>query len=174
MITAANVTNLLSSVNGVTFARINYDVEVKTAAAHKNTNITKKVVANVQLFNGIKDFSNVYEAAVKRSSGATEFVVSDTYFEHDATCYSVVRHMTNGKEYLYCIYNNAKSEYFIDGVAATVAQVAELLTPSAAKELLTPSATVQNVTNDVAHSVRVRTISLANIESITAAKQTIV
>jgi hypothetical protein len=76
--------------------------------------------------------------------------------------------------YLYAIYNKTvKSEYTINGAPATKDTVAAYLTPSAADKLLNPSNVTHNVTNNVDHSVIVRTIALCNIKSITANKQTI-
>jgi hypothetical protein len=75
--------------------------------------------------------------------------------------------------YLYCIYNNARSTYTIDGIQATRQQVAAYLTPSAADKLMNPPTTTHNKRNNVTHSVTVRTIKLSNINSITTNKQTV-
>lgn len=167
MITALQIQAVLANTKGTTFAEIDTDTEVKPAAANKHHVIRKLTTANVQLFNGIKDYE-IYARAVKRSAGVDEFEQSDNYFEH-TDCWSVVKHKGNGKEYLYCVYNGAKSEFTIDGQAATREQVAALLTPSAARALLDTSGRVHNVRNDVEHSVIVRTIALANVKQIKAA-----
>lgn len=172
MNTAQQIQSLLAQ-RSVTFAQLDYTTQVKTAAAHKAVTIKKHTSANVQLFANIKAATNVYANAVKRSAGVEDFTTSATYYAHNPNCYSLVTHNTSGKEYLYCIYNNATSTYTIDGQAATKQQVAEYLTPSAAKQLLEPSATVHNVTNNVTHDVVVRTIALENINSVRAAKQTV-
>lgn len=167
MITALQVQAVLASTKGTTFAEIDTDTEVKPAAANKAHTIRKLTTANVQLFNGIKDYE-IYAKAVKRSAGVDNFVQSDNYFEHTA-CWSVVKHKSKDAYYLYCVYNGAKSHYTIDGVAATKEEVAALLTPSAASAMLAPRASVHNVRNDVEHDVIVRTIALANVKKIKAA-----
>lgn len=166
MITPTQVKAVLEAARGTTFAEIETDTEVKPAAANKHRTIRKLTTANVQLFNGIKDYE-IYAKAVKRSAGVEEFVQSDNYFEH-TDCWSVVKHKSKDAYYLYCVYNGAKSTFTIDGVAATREAVAELLTPSAAKSLLDTTGTVHNRRNDVEHDVIVRTISLANVKKIRA------
>lgn len=171
MITPALVKAQLANTKGTTFARIETDTEVKPAAANKAHVIRKHTMANVQLFNGIKDYE-IYAKAVKRSAGTDEFVQSDNYFEH-TDCWSVVKHKSKDAYYLYCVYNKAQSTFTIDGVVATRTQVAALLTPSAAAQMLDTSGVVHNVRNDVEHDVIVRTIALANVVSITAGNATI-
>ena len=178
---ANTIQNLLQNVS-VTFAQVQYATQVKTAAAHKAVKIVKRTEANVQLFSNIKAATSVFANAVKRSASQVAgndaanveaFQAQSNYFEHTA-CYSIVQHKTQNKLYLYCIYNNAKSEYEIDGVPATKQQVAQYLTPSAAQQLLSPSTTTHNKTYNVEHEVVVRTIALENITSIHAAKQQVV
>lgn len=172
---AQQIAALLANCKGTTFAQLQYTTEVKTAAAHKGVNIVKNVCANVQLFTNINAFTSVYANAVKRSAGVQEFETQASYFTHNANCYSLVQHNTNGKQYLYCIYNNVQSSsYYINGVAATKQEVAQYLTPSAAKQLLNNDRTTYNAKNDVTHSVTVRTIGLGNLTSIKANKQTLV
>ena len=179
-IAAATVAAMLASVS-TTFASVTYVTQVKTAAAHKALNVQKVVTANVQLFANIKAATSVFANAVKRSAAqiasndaanVAAYTVSahNSYFAHTA-CYSIVQHKTKATQYLYAIYNNAQSTHYIDGVAATQQQVAALLTPSAAKAMLQSSNVVVNKTHDIAHSVQVRTIALANIVSLTANKQ---
>lgn len=164
-----------------TFAQIQYTTQVATAAKHKHVNITKVTNANVQLFNNINAFTNVYANAVKRSANniqqaqnanVNNFATQQNYFTH-TTCYSIVKHKTNNNLYLYAIFNNAKSIYFINNQQSTKQQVAQYLTASAAQALLQQNNTVHNVTNNVLHTVHVRTIALQNINSITACKQNI-
>ena len=169
---ANKIINLLNNVS-VTFAQVQYVTQVKTAAKHKHVNITKHTTANVQLFSNINSFTNVYANAVKKSANVNNFVTSSTYYTHLANCYSIVQHKVKQAMYLYCIYNNAQSVYYINNVQATKQQVAQYLTASAAKQLLNTSTATHNVTNNVTHNVVVRTIALQNIKSITANKQTI-
>lgn len=180
-ITPSDVEHLLSTVNGTTFANFTSVTDVKTAAAHKSINIKKVTVANVQLFNGIKDFTNVWEAAVKRSAeklgvssqaDIDNFSTQDTYYSH-TNCFSVVKHKEKDEYYLYAIYNGASSAYVINGELVDKEVVAQYLTPSAAKELLNPSDTVVNKANNVEHKVVIRTPKLSNIVDITASKQNI-
>jgi hypothetical protein len=180
-ITAQQVANLLNNVS-TTFAQITYVTKVATAAAHKAVNITKVTTANVQLFSNINAATSVYANAVKRSAAkiatnsaeaVANFTAQQNYFTHTA-CYSVVKHNTNNNLYLYCIYNNASSLYFINNVLATKQQVAQYLTASAAAKLLNNTATVHNVTNNVTHNVVVRTIQLSNIVTINAMQQQLV
>ena len=175
-IIANTIANLLQN-KSVTFASIEYATDVKTAAKHKDVKIVKHTVANVQLFSNVH--SDVYALAVKRSAAKdanndaaniANFASSANYYEH-TDCYSIVQHRQNAKQYLYCIYNSARSAYTINGASATKEQVAAYLTPSAAEQLLNPAKTVYNATNDIEHSVTVRTIALDNIISIKAVGQ---
>lgn len=171
MITPALVKAQLAATKGTTFARIETDTEVKPAAAHKAHNIRKLTLANVQLFNGIKDYE-IFAKAVKRSAGVEEFVQSDNWFEH-TDCWSIVKHKSKDAYYLYAIYNKAESVFTIDGAPATRAQVAALLTPSAAAQLLDTSGETYNKRNDVTHSIVPRVVALANVVSIKAGNATI-
>lgn len=171
---ASNIKNLLNG-KSVTMAQVQYTTNVKTAAAHKNIVIQKNTNANVQLFSNIKD-ANVYMNAVKKSANrigdndkesVDSFEQTDTYYEHE-DCYSIVKHRKTGKEYLYCIYNNASSEYTVNGTAATKDDVVQYLTPSEAKKMMEDNSLVYNKKNDVVHSTIVRTISLENVRKISA------
>lgn len=166
MITRNDIVQLLSTVKGTTFASIETDTEVRPAAAHKHVSIRKLTTAQVQLFAGIKDYE-IFARAVKRSAGVDEFEQSDNWFEH-TDCWSVVRHPSKGTEYLYAVYNGAQSTFTIDGVPATRAEVAALLTPSAAAKLMDDSGVVYNKRNDVEHTVIPRVIALENVKRITA------
>lgn len=168
------------NTSSVTFAQLVYVTQVKTAAAHKHVNVQKVTCANVQLFSNINAATSVFANAVKRSAAniadnaedaVAAFTAQSNYFAHNAACYSLVAHKQNNKQYLYCIYNNAQSYYFIDNVLASKAQVAALLTNSAAQAMLNPSATVVNATHNIQHNVVVRTIALASLCSITCNKQ---
>lgn len=171
-ITPADVSNVLATVKGTTFATITQVTKVATAAKHKLVTINKVTEAQVQLFNNIKEFTSVYANAVKRDAGVTEFTVQDNYFEH-TDCYSVVKHKTKDSYYLYAIYNTAKSVYVKDGLELTRAEVAEYMTPSGAQALLAPQPTY-NVLNGIEHTVAVRTVALANVVSIVANKQLLI
>lgn len=177
-ISAAQVQAMLANAS-VTFASIAYVTQVQTSAAHKHNNVQKVTVANVQLFANINAATSVFANAVKRSAAQHEsndesavaaFTAQSNYFVHTA-CYSVVQHKQSAAQYLYAIYNNASSVYFINNAVATKQQVAALLTASAAAKLLQSSNTVHNATHNITHNVQVRTIALQNIVSIVANKQ---
>lgn len=177
-ITAQQIAALLANVS-TTFAQIVYVTKVATAAAHKNVNIVKVVSANVQLFANINAATSVFANAVKRSAAKLDndadavanFTAQSNYFTHTSV-YSLVQHKQTNAMYLYAIYNNASSLYYIDGQLATKQQVAQYLTASAAKQLLAEGpAVTHNVTHNVTHAVKVRTVALANLVSITANKQ---
>ena len=176
-ITAQQIGELLQN-KSTTFAQIVYCTVVATAAAHKDINIVKVVSANVQLFANILAATQVFANAVKRSAAklATndplaiqQFTQQSNYFAHTEV-YSVVAHKQTNALYLYAIYNAASSVYFVNGAVATKQQVAQYLTASAAAKLLAASAPTHNVSNNVTHNVKVRTIALANLVSITANK----
>ena len=176
-ISAAQVQALLANAS-VTFASIAYVTQVQTAAAHKHNNVQKVTVANVQLFANIRAATQVFANAVKRSAqnynndsaNVQQFTQQSNYFAHTA-CYSIVQHKQTQAQYLYAIYNNAQSVYFINNAVATKQQVAQLLTASAASKLLQNDNTVHNKTHNVTHNVQVRTVALNNIVSIVANKQ---
>jgi len=161
-ITKQTVAELLASVKGTTFAALCSVTPVKTAAAFKDLDIRKVSVSNVQLFNNLKEYTDVYQNAVNRSAGVDDFQKSNSWFHH-TDCFPVVEHNTNGKHYIWAIFNHADSMYIKDGVEMTTAQVAEYLTPSEAKKMLEPSSKVYNATNDLEHDVIVRTIGLDNV-----------
>jgi hypothetical protein len=176
-ITAQQIGELLQN-KSTTFAQIVYCTVVATAAAHKDINIVKVVSANVQLFANILAATQVFANAVKRSAAklatndpaaVQQFTQQSNYFAHTEV-YSVVAHKQTNALYLYAIYNAASSVYFVNGVVATKQQVAQYLTASAAAKLLAVSAPTHNVANNVTHNVKVRTIALANLVSITANK----
>jgi hypothetical protein len=175
----AQQVQILLANKSVTFAQIVYATKVATSAKHKNVNIVKVVSANVQLFANVQAL-NLYAQQVQRSASkiannnteaVQNFVAQSNYFTHNANCYSLVTHKQNNAQYLYAIYNNASSVYFINNVVATKQQVAQYLTASASAKLLQNNNTVHNVANNITHSVKVRTIALQNIVSISANKQ---
>ena len=172
----ADVELLLARLHGTTFASIVQATPVTLAAAHKDRKIVKVTRASVQLFNNLGEFTNAYELAVKRSAAkaygqdASAFQSQGNYFEHTA-CYSVVKHKARSEFYLFAIYNNAASQYVMDGAVVTKDLVASYLTPAAARELLHPQSP-HNAAYNLDHNVIVRTTKLSNIVSITAMKQT--
>lgn len=177
-ISVADVEELLATVRGTTFANIAYVTQVATAAAHKQMDIKKVTIANVQLFNNLQEYTNVYENAVKRTAtklgsdvvAVANFESSGNWFEHTA-CHSIVKHKTQEKFYLFAIYGKSESLYVIDNKIVTKEEVATYLTKSAAFALLNNDGTTHNVTHDITHSVIVRVVELKNIVSMIAQKQ---
>ena len=151
--------------NGCNFASLFMVTPVAIAAKFKGMDVRKTTTANVQLFGTLKDLQ-VYKRAVEKSAGVENFEVSDTWFSHNPECFSIVHHKTTGAAYLYAVFNNASSLYFIDGVESSKEQVANFMTPSNAKVLLSDDSSVHNVKNDVTHHVIVRTVKLENVFSI--------
>jgi len=177
---ASTLKQALSAVKGTTFASITYNTDIAPSAANKHIIIKKRVTANVQLFNNLSEF-NVYEKAVTRSAAKIEenantnpFTANSASFTHDTECFSIVKNKKSDQEYLYAIYNSvSETEYYIDEEPATKQEIAQYLTPSAAKKLLEPNDITYNKTNDVLHNVIVRTIKLENIEKIKVCGQII-
>ena len=177
-LTATAIANVLNA-KASTFANIVYVTQVATSAKHKTVNIQKVTQANVQLFST----SYAYAQAVQNSASkiaqndvanVQQFTAQSNYFTHTSNCYSIVQHNSNSNLYLYAVYNNASSLYFINNTVATKQQVAQYLTASNAQKLLQASNNVvHNATHNVLHTVNVRTIALANIVSIVANKQQI-
>lgn len=178
VITPAGVKDLLSDLKGTTFAEVVQVTPVKLAAAHEKAGvvITKVTVANVQLFNGLKDY-DIYANAVKRSATALgetntfnvrEFEAAQAWFEH-TDCFSVVRKRSEPeKHYLYAIYNRGESVYVKDGKVVDKELVASYMTKSAAAQLLDPPSTNYNVSQDVTHNITVRAVGLDNVVGIKA------
>ena len=168
------IENLFAGKTGTTFAQIETVTKVTTATKFKNVCITKQTHANVILFATSKDFTAYKNAVIKSANSIegqeiTDFVVSENYFEHtDLFC--IVKHKTTDKFYLYAIYNNATSDYFIDGVKATKNDVAAFLTASAAATLIGDKTLTYNKTNNVLHEVTVRTIAIDNVKTVKAYK----
>ena len=176
-ISQADVSRLLDNVRGTTFASIAYVTKVATAAAHKAVDIKKVTIANVQLFNNLSEYTNVYENAVKRSAtklgedatAVAAFESAGNWFEH-TDCYSIVKHKTKEAYYLWAIYNRAESLYVIGNNVVSKEEVAQFLTPASARDLLADDSITYNVGHDVQHSVIVRVVGLQNIVSIIAQK----
>ena len=180
-ITREGVIDLLVKVKGTTFAHLVHCTDVVLAAAARNAGeeFVKLSSVNVQLFNNIVDFRNVYEAAVKRSAerlGQTaqdkidDFETQSNWFEHDAECYSLVHHKERtDQHYLYFIANSGKSLYYDvkRGREVTKQELYPFLTPSGVRALEKPSI-VENVATGVVHDVTVRVVKLENVLGIRA------
>jgi hypothetical protein len=178
-LTVAQLQQLLQNVS-VTFAQILYVTNVTLAAAHKAQVIQKVTSANVLLASNIAAQTQLYARAVRKNAAQyaqndvaaiQQFVASSNYFEHTAT-HCIVAHKQHAhKLYLFAIYNNATSLLLHNNAVVSKQHVAQYCTASAAAQLLQTDNTVHNVTNNIVHSVQVRTIALSNIVSIRARKQ---
>lgn len=178
VITPEGVKDLLVNTKGTTFAEIATVTPVKFAAAPTKDGVkaVRVTVANVQLFNGLKDY-NVYANAVKRSAeklgwtnpfNIKDFEAQDNWFAH-TDCFSIVQNRKDPEKfYLYAIYNKAESAYVMNNTVVSKEIIAQYLTPAAARELMSPPTHNVNVTHDVTHNVIVRVISLDNVVGIKA------
>jgi hypothetical protein len=165
---------------GSNIATIEYKTAVKTAAKYKDVKIEKTSRANIMMFKSLKEYTDVYSNAVKKTASKIEsndsqkiddFEKSDSYFIHDKICHSIVYHKANNTPYLFAIFNKSLgSIYTIDGIESTKNDVSQYLTPSEAKKLLGDNSLTYNVKNDIVHAVIVRTIKLENIISVNANK----
>lgn len=175
------IANALANTSAATFASVNYNTQIATAAAHKHNAVHKNVTANVTLFSNIKH-ANVYANALAKNANKTNEAQNatsntiaqnqhNTHYAH-TDCYSIVYNAQRNTHYLYCIVNNAQSAYYINNTQATKQQVAQLLTASAANKLLNSNSVQYNKTHNVEHTLHLRTIKCSNITSITINKQT--
>ena len=174
---ASLITNSISQIKGTRFIGLDYTVDIKPSAANKDVIIYKTVSANVQVFSGLKEYTDVYSNAVKKSGQAIQendtdkvkaFEKSDNWFEH-TKFFSIVEKKSNPEEkYLYCIFNAViQSEFFVDGKLSTIDEVSKYLTPGEAKKILQPNEVTYNKKNDVLHTVVCRTIAVKNITNVT-------
>lgn len=168
-----NTAKMFANVSGITMASISMVTPVKTAAKSPlRDKILKVTSASVMLANNLKAYTDVYLNKVKRTATeeVTDWVPTATYFHHTDT-YCITQHNTDAsKFYLFAIFNNKSDSVFINTVTNSVMtreEVAAEMTPSEAKKLLDNSGEVYNKTNDVTHQAIVRTVSLANVVSIT-------
>jgi len=176
-VNASRVTALLAPYNNTaTIANVTQVTQVQTSAANKGVLIQKVTKASVLLFANALN----YVACVQRSAAKVEgndpskvadFVASEASFTHDPACYSIVTNKTSSQQYLYLHYNRAESVYIHNGALLSAEAAASFCTPSVAKTMLNTSKTTHNVSNDVTHSIVVRTVKLQNIVRLAALKQ---
>jgi len=166
----SKIQTALESVKGSTIAAIQTVTMVAISAASRDAGIVieKHTTGSVMLFNNINDDTDPYLNKVLKTSGADGFEKSSTYFHH-LDCYSLCKHNSKDEYYLSLIWNNAHSQYFVNGIEATKEQVAQYQTPSEAKKTLDNSGIVVNVKNDVEHSAIFRVVKLDNIKRLAVA-----
>lgn len=175
------IEGLLNRTNGTAFANVEQVTRVKLAAAHKDHVIFKRSRSNVILFANVDAAKQHFGNAVKRSASKLgtspqdnidKFTQGSNWFTHQhqfSDLYCIVKHCTRDDLYLYAVYNGTQeSTYYSETLdkELTKQEVAEYMTPSAAKKLT--QTTVYNKSNDVEHTVHVRAVSLQNVVSIRA------
>ena len=176
-VTAQRITALLQNYNNTaTIANITQVTLVQTSAANKNVVIHKVTRASVLLFaNALNYVACVQRSASKLAqndaTAIAAFTASAASFTHNANCYSIVQNNNSAQQYLYAHYNNAQSVYVLNNTIITAAQAASYCTASVAKAMLQTSNVVQNVSNNIAHTLQVRTVKLQNVVRIAALKQ---
>lgn len=142
---------------------------VALAAANKQRNIVKVAQTVCILPND----SDVYTSAIKHTAkGSAEDIAAykprESKYNHCGSAYAALTLKSDdSKEYLYTIQDKCTKSVLVDADTGKVlekAQVAELMTKSAAKKLLGDnSAEKTNKTFDIEHDVCVRTIKMENV-----------
>ena len=176
-VNAQRVTALLQQYNNTaTIANVTQVTQVQCSAANKNVVIQKVTRASVLLFaNALNYVACVQRSAAKIAendvAAIAQFTASAASFTHDANCYSIVTNNNSAQQYLYLHYNNAQSVYVLNDTLISAATAASFCTASVAKTMLQQSNTTHNVSNNVTHSICVRTVKLQNIVRLAALKQ---
>ena len=179
-VTAQRITALLQQYNNTaTIANVTQVTLVQTSAANKNVVIHKVTRASVLLFaNALNYVAAVQRSAAKiaenNAAAIAAFTASAASFTHNANCYSIVQNNNSAQQYLYAHYNSAQSVYVLNNTIISAAQAASYCTASVAKAMLQTSNVVQNVSNNIAHTLQVRTVKLQNIVRLAALKQVLV
>lgn len=168
-----HITEILAATNGSTIVRLQYTTQVKPAAKHKAVEITKTTVASALLFGKVSAYANAYKRRVKKTAQLIEgnnqeaidnFEVAQNWHTASDLAYSIRLHAGKGTKYLYPMFcGHSKTIFTINGKTATRLEVADYLTPSAARELLDTSGIVENKKNGIKHSAIVRTIGMENV-----------
>ena len=169
MITKQDVVELLAPTKGAVMAQIEMVTDVPLSAANKKAGVVikKYTTASVILFNNLKDADPYLNKVNKTKTGEGDFEKSESFFQHDDKCYSLVTHKEKGTEYLFLVFNDSKSLFWLDNKTIIErTEVANYMTPSGAKTLLDDSGIVYNKKNDCEHSAIVRTVKLENVEII--------
>jgi len=179
-INAQRIIALLQNYNNTaTIANVTQVTLVQTSAANKAVVIHKVTRASVLLFANALN----YTAAVQRSAAkhaqndataVANFTASAASFTHNAQCFSIVQNNNSAQQYLYAHYNSATSVYVLNNAIITTAQAAAYCTASVAKAMLQTSNTTHNVSNNVTHSLCVRTVKLQNVVRLAALKQVLI
>lgn len=176
-VTAARIVALLQQYkNTATIANVTQVTQVNVSAANKHVVIHKVTRASVLLFaNALNYVACVQRSAAQQANNdlanIANFTASAASFTHDANCYSLVTNNNSAQQYLYLHYNSAQSVYVLNNSIITAQQAASYCSASVAKTMLNSSSTTHNVSNNVTHSITVRTVKLQNIVRLAALKQ---
>jgi len=176
-VTAQRIIALLQKYNNTaTIANVTQVTQVQTSAANKHVTIYKVTRASVLLFANALNYVACIQrsAALQKNNDAQSiaaFVASAASFTHNAQCYSLVQNNNSAQQYLYAHYNSAQSVYVLNNALITAQQAASYCTASTAATMLKASSVTHNVTNNVTHSIVVRTVKLQNIVRLAALKQ---
>lgn len=167
---------------GHTFASLVQCTKVLTAAQHKQEHILKMVYGSISIASKLNEFTSLYENAVKRSAAKIvdndkedikEFQSQGNWFHH-TDCYSIVKHNTEDKYYLFALYNKVFETQYYNALThklMTKEEVAVYLTKSEVKKLLEDSDVVQSVSTGLVHTVHPRVIGLQNVIDLKAVKE---
>lgn len=117
------------------FQRVEWDSEVKGAAAHKDRVLTKRVAATVR--TGIK-FENLAVNADRRDE------IGKLPFGRWKSYPNVIENDEGTRDYarLYVVDNTVRSAYFVDGKEVTKDEFDQYLTPSARKSKRSTGGTI--------------------------------
>ena len=165
-----SVNDIVSAIgsSSTTFCGLTYVSDIKPKACFKHVSIKKVVNGNVQLFSNIKK-ANPYLNRINKQIANTgkTYQLSNTWYEHDSSCYSIVRNKRTFELYLYGIFNNYHTKkvlYFVDNNQVKKEDVYQYLTPSAVKGLMVKPN--RSLKNDIEHNVFVRVIKIGNVLQI--------
>ena len=132
--------------------------KVKTAAAHKDVEITKTSLYFAKLFISPAEQQS-YVASLNQNADGEQEEKRPSYFYHDDECFSVCHHKTDDtKKYLMVFPLDVSASYDIAGEHCALADIQQYLTKS---EFASQSTTFNRET------LAYRTIGMDNVVSIT-------
>ena len=180
-INAQRIINLLQQYNNTaTIANVTQVTQVQVSAANKHIVIHKITRASVLLFaNALNYVACIQRSAAQHAQNDVANIqqfTAQAKYAHNAQCYSIVTmlaqaNVANAQQYLYLHYNNANSVYVLNNTLVSAATAASFCTASVSNAMLNTSSTTHNVSNNVTHSITVRTVKLQNIVRLAALKQ---
>lgn len=184
--TTANSIKAMLAPMITSFAQVVQVTKLPLAAAHKDRTVLKVSNSNVLISGSAETYSN----AVKNSANKIATNDAEDVKNFQAVAPKFVRHpycaavanstKTDELQFVYLMFKhleNKTTANYIDADTLTLmslSDVANLLTPSAAKELLNPSKSSVNVRTGIEHSVTTRAVNMFNILSVTLNKKQLV